>query len=390
MSITLSYTDAFEEAIREEPDEAAHRLIYADWLQDHDDSHLAARGEFIRLQCERERLPWDHPRQLDLRSREHALLERFGSLWAASIKDLVLSYEFRRGFVEKVRLDAADYLRHASHLFHQGPIVEVELLVRAGNLAALFASPYLDRVTSLDLYCSGADLAQLLNMFQTSALGGLTGLRVRALHSPGMNALAEGPPFPRLATLDLAANPVGTEGIEVLAYSDRLPALRTLLINTCQLTTAGVETLAASPLLEQLIALNLRSNGLTAAGAAALAGAEGVRNLQVLWLGFNAIRDTGLTALASSPWLRSLTRLFLGSNGIHGPGLEALVRSPLLANLTHLDLDYNDLNPASLHTLIGSPFLDRLQTLYLRCGRFVTPRIREMLRQRLGERICRF
>src|SRR5271163_2597898 len=96
MTITLSYTDAFEEAIREEPNEAAHRLIYADWLQDHDDPLLAARGEFIRLQCEREWLDADDPRHRDLCSREHALLERFGSLWAASVKGLVGSYEFRR------------------------------------------------------------------------------------------------------------------------------------------------------------------------------------------------------------------------------------------------------------------------------------------------------
>src|SRR5271163_1102274 len=96
MTITLSYTDAFEEAIREQPDEAAHRLIYADWLEDHDDPGLAARGEFIRLQCEREWLDADDPRRADLLHREQELCDRFGRMWADPVKGLVRDYEFRR------------------------------------------------------------------------------------------------------------------------------------------------------------------------------------------------------------------------------------------------------------------------------------------------------
>jgi uncharacterized protein (TIGR02996 family) len=390
MAVSLTYTDAFEEAIREQPDEAAHRLIYADWLQDHDDPLLAARGEFIRLQCEREWISPDDPRQRELLRRERELWDRFGPLWADPVKSLVRSYEFRRGFVEKVHLDAGDFLRHAGRLFQLGPIVEVELAVRAMNLPALFNSPFLHRVTALDLDCSGADLPLLFRLFQTPTLAGLTGLRVRALHAPGLHALAAGRQFTRLNTLDLASNPVGPDGVEILASSDRLPALRTLLINTCQLTAQGVEALARSRLLEQLTALDLRSNGVTTAGTAALAWAPEMRNLEVLWLGFNAIGDSGLTALAASRWLTALTRLYLGSNSIHGPGLESLARSRLLANLTHLDLDYNELSPESLETLVASPHLDRLQTLYLRCGRSLTARFRHRLRKRLGERVCRF
>jgi len=63
--------DGFLQAIRDEPDSDVPRLIYADWLDDHGDP---ARAEFIRTQCERERLPPGDPRQPALEEREEDLL----------------------------------------------------------------------------------------------------------------------------------------------------------------------------------------------------------------------------------------------------------------------------------------------------------------------------
>jgi uncharacterized protein (TIGR02996 family) len=45
---------AFLDAIRESPDDDTPRLVYADWLDDHDEP---ARATFIRVQCELARLP---------------------------------------------------------------------------------------------------------------------------------------------------------------------------------------------------------------------------------------------------------------------------------------------------------------------------------------------
>ena len=44
----------FIEAIRDAPEDDTHRLVYADWLEDHGDSD---RAEFIRVQCELARPP---------------------------------------------------------------------------------------------------------------------------------------------------------------------------------------------------------------------------------------------------------------------------------------------------------------------------------------------
>ncbi len=383
-----TFPEAFEQAIREEPDEPVHRLAYADWLQDADDPVQTARGEFIRLQCDLDQMSPDDPRREQVQTRERELREQFGRIWAAPIKPLVRGYDFRRGFVERIRLDAAGFVRYSDRLFQLAPIAEVELTARTVNLPALAASPHLARITSLELDCSAAIPSSLFRFF-SSSLQHLVNLRIRALPPSLLQTLSLGHSLVRLETLDLAFNPLGPEGIETLAHSIRLPALRTLLVNYCQLGSQGVDVLARSPLLEQLSALDLRSNSITLAGASALAHSSRCRRLEVLWLGFNVLQDNGLSALAGSKLLPVLNRLYVGSNTLSGPGVEALARSPLLGQLTHLDLDYNDLSASSLEALARSPHLHRIQTLYLRCGRGLTHRVREFLRQRLGAGVCR-
>ncbi len=56
----------FLKAIVEAPDDVAPRLVYADWLDEIGDP----RGEFIRVQCERETLSERDPRCRDLDYRE--------------------------------------------------------------------------------------------------------------------------------------------------------------------------------------------------------------------------------------------------------------------------------------------------------------------------------
>lgn len=80
---------SFLAAIISEPDEDTHRLVYADWLDEHGDPD---RAEFIRVQCEWERLKFvSHPntaegraetaRVLDLQVRESELLRLHEREW---------------------------------------------------------------------------------------------------------------------------------------------------------------------------------------------------------------------------------------------------------------------------------------------------------------------
>src|SRR5262249_22023608 len=68
---------AFLQAIKETPDDDGPRLIFADWLEEHDDP----RGEFIRVQCALTRMSWDDPRRGDLQRRMQELLQQHEKEW---------------------------------------------------------------------------------------------------------------------------------------------------------------------------------------------------------------------------------------------------------------------------------------------------------------------
>ena len=127
----MSLEESFLEDIRRHPEDDAPRLVYADWLDEHDEPE---RAEFIRLQCELARWGgWPEP-DADDRPRFGDLLARVGQLagyhdggwlpgWPAG---LLTSWNpdqpapgfswWHRGFLAVVRLTAADWVAHADRL----------------------------------------------------------------------------------------------------------------------------------------------------------------------------------------------------------------------------------------------------------------------------------
>jgi uncharacterized protein (TIGR02996 family) len=81
----------FLAAIRAAPDDDAPRLIYADWLDEHDQPE---RAEFIRVQCELARK--DSP---ELRKREVELLTKNYEVFVGGLDASHLRYQFHRGFI---------------------------------------------------------------------------------------------------------------------------------------------------------------------------------------------------------------------------------------------------------------------------------------------------
>ena len=179
MRLGTDVTEAdFLRAILAEPGDDAHRLVYADWLDEHaaavpcpecwnrffggrcdacDGSGRApdgraARAEFIRVQCalarvRREAEPghryfddpsadcgcgW-HRQTLPLRRRERELLDAHGSDWLAAalpfleFEEPVRDGLFCRGFVEEVTCTAEDWLRHGDAIRAAQPVARVEL-----------------------------------------------------------------------------------------------------------------------------------------------------------------------------------------------------------------------------------------------------------------------
>jgi uncharacterized protein (TIGR02996 family) len=111
--------DDLLQAIIENPDDDARRLVYADWLEDHGESE---RAEFIRVQIELAKLPNVDKRRPLLKQRETELLARNESEWIKPIRHRVLSWTFQRGFIAEVSVTLNMYTKHTFELLNLAPI----------------------------------------------------------------------------------------------------------------------------------------------------------------------------------------------------------------------------------------------------------------------------
>ncbi|MEK6234148.1 MAG: TIGR02996 domain-containing protein, partial [Planctomycetales bacterium] len=118
----MQFTD-FVNAIRDEPDDDAPRLICADWLEERGDS---PRAEFIRAQVERANLSDDDPRQSELLALELRLLKKHGAQWTGG-HFVFKKCRFRRGFIEYVHLHLQQFLHHRREMFRLAPVRDVSL-----------------------------------------------------------------------------------------------------------------------------------------------------------------------------------------------------------------------------------------------------------------------
>jgi uncharacterized protein (TIGR02996 family) len=261
----MNLAETFLQKIRENPDDDSIRLIFADWLEERGGPASTARAEFIRLQCAMAGMDQD-ARHGELQAREHALLHEHEQEWLGLPHDALhpCNCQFRRGFLESVYIDAEKFLTHAETLFRLHPLRHVALGHRAeGHLAALAASPYLARLASLEM--SGYDTphggqdvfvqpGDATLFFNSPYLSRLSRLQVRQFRQGAevARALAQSPSLTGLTALDLEEGNVGDEGATTLAGLPNLSKLQVLHLIYLRIGTAGAMALAAPPFLASL------------------------------------------------------------------------------------------------------------------------------------------
>jgi uncharacterized protein (TIGR02996 family) len=308
----MSHEEGFLQAILAEPENDTHRLVYADWLEEHGD---AARAEFIRVQCELARMEREHgglhirtwethlflfirlrqvgtrpePRWQELQDREGELLREHGEAWAKPFLGLAAEGQFRRGFLEQVALTVPQFRQCAATLFALAPIRHVRIREAHGHLAELVECPELSRVHTLDL-------------------------RDARLEDADVGALAAGTNLRGVAELDLSCNRIGAPGAPALAQSPNVNGLEALNLDANQLGNEGLEALAGSPYLSRLKILKLQSTHIGDPGVVALAASPRLPCLSDLWLIHNRITADGLKALANSPHFGNLEVLAVFGN----------------------------------------------------------------------------
>jgi uncharacterized protein (TIGR02996 family) len=345
------------------PDDDAPRLVFADWLEDHGETH---RAEFIRLQCRLARAGEDDPGRADLLAREWELQTVCGGDWRPAFPAWARDepVRFRRGFAAWTSTTATRFLRHGEKLFAAAPIEGLQLRGLADLVPEVFASPLLARLHELDLnnnVLSGADVEALC---ASRSLGGLTRLNLVGTHLRDLAPLAAWKQLGRIRSLDLAFNPFPGGEIWTLVGSPHLTALTHLNLTRARLNGQGVASLAAAKRLAGLTHLGLAECGLTAGDVRVLGSAAALGRLASLDLRSNPLDAGAMVVLANSPLLGQLSELNLSSTNLGPQEAEALAGSPHLGNLRRLKLTHNSLRGEAARALASAPFA-RLGSLEL-------------------------
>jgi uncharacterized protein (TIGR02996 family) len=370
-------------AVLDAPADEGLRLILADWLEERGTPEALRRAELIRLQVDLDRDPPFGPDD-PLSSRVAELLAENDAAWAGpELLGLVDAWEFRRGFVEAVTIDAEALGQHSDALFAAAPVRDVRLAGRdPAPYLALAAGDALKRVEAVSVAGPGMGPAEALydllargdwprlrrlelplsqEYRSVEALGArLTALE--ALRAPGLTELCltapdwapvhlplalRLPPFRGLSVLRLAGLRGGRDGgVGGLAEAPCLPHLAELDVRRCYLGVEGFRRLLAALPAGQLRRLNLEKVGIGTDEANRLAASPALENLTELSVAGNPAYPRGHFArvLAGSTHLARLERLDLRATNTGDAGALALAEAGNLPRLRCLDLRDNSLS----------------------------------------------
>jgi uncharacterized protein (TIGR02996 family) len=271
--------EALLAAIRDDPEDDATRLVYADWLDEHDQP---ARAQFIRVQVEHGHLALDDPARAGLDAQAQAILGAHEEAWVASLRPVAVRWRFVRGLVGEVEVTPERFPASAEQLLQAAPVAEFHVTVEGWQGVRTLVG-----------------CRRLLDVRRLVLLGGRMG-------GAGARVLAESPNVANLKALTLAGQSLGQPGVQALAGSRYLKNLEVLDLSDNSLSRSVVPILASSPNLPRLRRLVL------------------ARNL---------LKDSDARALAHSPHFPELQEVDLSGNDVSREGVEALTRSPRLPKL---------------------------------------------------------
>jgi len=335
--------DAFLRAIRADPEADLPRLVYADWLDEHDDP---ARAEFVRVQCELAKLPDHDAAYAALEDREHELLAEHEAKWLGD-GPTPDEWTFRRGFVDELRLDPA--APPSGEWLTRQAVTSVTLAPRALAVTAeaVLSVPGLEGLQELDVSPASRvwlmdDLYDLFHAWDTPGN--------KSLLIAGMSGLSQLGRHLRNAPLSRSLGRLNAGGLA------RVPADHPDHIHAASL----FGTLWQSPL-ESLTAYDSNLTSLAPLLNAGFAGSLSSLDVSHNPLAADAYREF----VAADPKLK-LKHLDVSGTALCGPTLSNLLASRCCETLTGLAV--NNAEPY-LSDLVGTPFWGQAVDLSLhRCG----------------------
>jgi uncharacterized protein (TIGR02996 family) len=407
--------DAFLAAICENPDDDTPRLVFADWLDERDQSEQAA---FVRAQIELDRTPaWEpfsvlckwrrsdwftgHPflntlppvDGFKVEWHQHAFRRGFG--WRLNIRILHDWEEVEPQFRSRVPLGEL-HLWNATlddwRRFARSPVISklrrlhlswspIEpLIVLRDNPRALgITDLYFDK-------SSGAGMPEVLDDLLASPLGQvLRGLHFRVSHESVDLLLDKLVTATQLERLSFTTMGLTAELIQRLASNATLRNLRELHLHNDRIGNDGIRVLAPH-LPEGLQDLRLSHSEIKADGLEALARAKSLTGLRRLNLSQNALSPRAMRVLATSRSLSGLRSLILNKCQLGDKGVRHLTRSKFWLNLVELDLRENPITSVGIRYLMDAAVPKDLTALVLDREKFGQD-FQNDLRKKYGERL---
>ena len=388
----MDHERAFLQAIREQPDDDAHRLIYADWLEEQGGAERTARAAFIRAQCRLAALSEEDPLRDRLEDEAVDLLAEHEREWTQPLHGIAADWLFSRGFIERITIGAPKFLTHAERLFDLTPLRSLHFLIHPRDVPRLAACAYLQGIETLDFrgcHLNDRALQQLLTSPYLKRLRALD-LTGNGINTPGVQALVQSPVMEGLRWLDLSRNlGIGDKSVRLLASAHRAKHLHALALGQSRMTADGLSDLLHSTSLTHLSELSLADVHVhlpfSSTGANHLGEPQMLRRLRrldisetSLWslMRFSLPSDlralhmrsmigelSAADLLAGSPNLTMLTLLDLQGNRLGSDGARVIADAPVFGSLTHLDLRANNIRDRGAKALAESPHLKRLRVL---------------------------
>lgn len=252
--------DSLLDAIAESPRDDTPRLVYADWLDEHD---RPVQAEFIRLQCTLAGLDDRSMRvrrqNIELWRRQQEILEHHRRELLGPLDTFIHERDavFERGFLAELSLEVDAFRQHAKEVAKLRPLPDVRVTGAAGELIEIVDDPHTSIIARLEVF----DIWDRPAFFSEPE------------HMPRLAQIVR---FPRLQALNLNQCQIGYEGLEWLTNRDQPPGpLTDLDLSSNNIDDAGVRVLVESPLFPQLKRLVLIANPITDEGARLLAAAPG-------------------------------------------------------------------------------------------------------------------
>jgi uncharacterized protein (TIGR02996 family) len=419
--------EALFRAILANPDNDTLRLIYADALEEANDTQRAA---FIRSQVELAHVPEYDPAWI--RFRYIDLEKLYGDLLQEELPELPAGIEwfndpFRRGLPAAIQAkDAQTFVHHADGLFALAPIEHLILdVVKLQEVQSFARCPWRDRLVRLSISQGlGVHVAsRLLSSTHYERLKELyigAGLTTRGTAT----AVVRSHTFRQLTALSYRddrrgrGTEFGSESSwngsfvsELIQLTEPL-RLNKLDLSENRLTGEPLRDLLGTRVIFSVEELDLSDNNLGGDGFRALAAAHlphlkslrltrtrpelyGVRSfcetgflskLFNLTLSGNHLPSTVGAVLANSEAVTNLNVLDLSENRLGDEGAVSIANSLYLRNLVHLDLSENQVGDVGADALMESPYLGGIVFLNL-SGNNISTNAAVRLKRRYEERV---